>query len=122
MAKKPCKACVKGKMPSCSFLPSVSRAIKPFQIIHLDIKDMIKWSVNGYHYVLTVLDDFTFHAWSFNLKKKSDTIIHAQQFIAYTKNQHNASIGTWQFDGRTGFINDVFKNMLHDNGILSETC
>jgi len=82
---------------------------------------MIKRSFNGYHYVLTILDDFTSHAWSFNLKKKSDTIIHAQQFVAYAKNQHNASIGTWQFDGGTEFLNDTFKSMLHNNGILSET-
>jgi len=105
-------------MPLCSFPPSVSHTMKPFQIIHSDLKDMIKWLFNGYHYVLIVLDDFTFHAWSFNLKKKSDTITHAWQFIAYTKNQHNALISTWQFDGGTGFLNDVFKNMLCNNGIL----
>jgi len=68
--------------------------MKPFQIVHLDLKDMIKRSFNSYHYILTVLDDFTSHAWSFNLKKKSDTIIHAWQFVAYAKNQHNASIST----------------------------
>jgi len=84
-AKKPCEACAKGKMPSCSFPPSSSRAMKPFQIVHSDLKDMIKRSFNGYHYILTVLDDFTSHAWSFNLKKKSDTIDHARQFIAYAK-------------------------------------
>ena len=37
------------------------------------------------------------------------------------KNQHNALIGTWRFDGGTEFINDAFKNMLADNGILSKT-
>jgi len=68
-----------------------------------------------------ILDDFMSHAWSFNLKKKSDTINHAWQFIAYAKNQYNASIGTWRFDGRTEFINDTFKNMLRNNGNLSET-
>jgi len=57
----------------------------------------------------------------FNLKKKSDTIIHARQFVAYAKNQHNAFISTWRFDGRTEFLNDAFKTMLRDNGILSET-
>jgi len=121
MAKKPCEACAKGKMPSCSFPSSVSRAMKPFQIVHSDLKDMIKRSFNGYYYVLTILDDFTSHAWSFNLKKKSDTIIHAWQFVVYAKNQHNASVGTWHFDGGTEFLNDTFKTMLHNNGILSET-
>jgi len=95
MAKKPCEACAKEKMPLCSFPPSVSQATKPIQIVHSDLKDMIKRSFNSYHYVLTVLDDFMSHAWSFNLKKKSDTIIYAWQFVAYAKNQHNASIGTW---------------------------
>jgi len=120
-AKKPCEACVKGKMPSRSFPPLLSHATKPFQIVHSDLKDMIKRSFNGYHYVLTVLDDFTSHTWSFNLKKKSDTIDRAWQFIAYAKNQHNASIGTWRFDGGTEFLNDAFTTMLCDNGILSET-
>ena len=46
---------------------------------------------------------------------------HARQFIAYAKNQHNALIGTWGFDGGTEFLNDTFKNMLRYNGILSET-
>jgi len=95
--------------------------MKPFQIVHSDLKDMIKRSFNSYHYVLTILDDFMSHAWSFNLKKKSDTIIHARQFVAYAKNQHNASISTWRFDGRTEFLNDAFKTMLPNNGILSET-
>ena len=121
MAKKPCEACAKGKIPSHSFPPSVSQAMKPFQIVHSDLKDMIKRSFNGYHYVLTILDDFTSHTWSFNLKKKSDTIIHAWQFVAYAKNQHNASIGTCRFDGGTEFLNDAFKTMLCNNGILSET-
>ena len=48
-------------------------------------------------------------------------IDHARQFIAYAKNQHNVLIGTWQFDGGTKFLNDAFKNMLRNNGILSET-
>jgi len=120
-AKKPCEAYAKGKMLSHSFPPSSSGATKPFQIVHSDLKDMIKRSFNDYHYILTVLDDFTFHTWSFNLKKKSDMIDRAQQFIAYAKNQHNALIGTWRFDGGTEFLNDAFKNMLCDNGILSET-
>ena len=82
---------------------------------------MIKRLYNGYFHVLTILNDYSSHAWSFNLKKKSDVINHAQQFIAYVKNQHNASIGTWCFDGGTEFLNNTFKNMLADNGILSET-
>jgi len=41
-AKKPCEACAKEKMLSCSFPPSSSCAIKPFQIVHSDLKDMIK--------------------------------------------------------------------------------
>jgi len=94
MAKKPCEACVKGKMPSCSFSPSVLQVTKPFQIVQSDLKDMIKRSFNSYYYVLTVLDKFTSQTWSFNLKKQSDTIIHAQQFVPYAKNQHNALIGT----------------------------
>jgi len=121
IAKKPCEACVKGKMPSHSFPPSVLQAMEPFQIVHSDLKDMIKRSFSSYHYILTVLDDFTSHAWSFNLKKKSDTIIYARQFVAYAKNQHNASISTWRFDGGTEFLNDAFKTMLRNNGILSET-
>jgi len=48
-------------------------------------------------------------------------IDRARQFIAYAKNQHNALIGTWQFDGETEFLNDMFKNILHNNSILSET-
>ena len=90
-------------------------------MLHSDVKDIIKWSYNGYHYVLTILDDYSSHAWSFSLKKQSDVINHTRQFIAYAKMQHNASIGTWHFDGGTEFLNDVFKTMLTDNGILSET-
>ena len=31
--------------------------MKPFQLLHSDVKDMIKRSYNGYFYVLTVLDN-----------------------------------------------------------------
>ena len=120
-ANKPCEACAKGKVPSCSFPPLLSQATKPFQMLHLDIKDIIKQSYNGYYYILTILNNYLFHAWSFSLKKKSDVINHAQQFIAYAKTQHNALIGTWCFDGGTEFLNDAFKTMLAENHILSET-
>jgi len=41
-AKKPCEACAKGKMPLCPFSPSLSCAMESFQIVHSDLKDMIK--------------------------------------------------------------------------------
>ena len=69
---------------------------------------MIKQSFNGYHYVLMILDDFTFHAWPFNLKKKSDTIIHARQFIAYAKNQHNGITNGRIFIGTTAVFDETY--------------
>jgi len=118
-AKKPCKACAKGKMPSRSFLPSVSWATKPFQRVHPDLKDMIKRSFNGYHYILTVLDDFMSHTWSFNLKKKSDTIIHAWQFVLWnsllsyliSSYQHFSLVVLWNSPSAPYLISLILSTM-----------
>ena len=92
MAKKPCEACAKGKMPSCSFLSSVSRAIKPFQIVHSDLKNMIKRSFNSYHYVLTIL-------------------VIEQPFNNYF------SFCTCLL--LFGFVNDIIKGQQHESDFIS---
>lgn len=68
---------------------------------------------------MTILDDYSSHAWSFNLKWKSDTIDCARQFIALVKNQYTATISTWCINGEGEF--EHFKDLCKEHGIRHET-
>ena len=86
----PCPGCAKGKMPSRSFPPSQSRASRPFELIHSDLKEFPVLSYHKHKYFISFLDDFTSHAWIILLHKKSDAHQALRQFAAMVKTQYSA--------------------------------
>jgi hypothetical protein len=95
-----CHACQLGKHTRLPFASSTHRAVKPFDLVHLDLWRSPIVSVSGYKYYLVILDDCTHYLWAFPLKLKSDTFTTLSNFFAYVSTQFGC---TWRlFSATTG--------------------
>ena len=74
------------------FPASDQRSAKPFDKIHMDLKEMPVQSYHSYNYFLIIFDNATSHGWTINLKQKSDATPAIQQFVAMVKTQYGLSI------------------------------
>ena len=93
-----CKGCAEGKMKSSPFPPSQSRADKPFDLLHSDLKEFPTKSYHKFKYALVIFDDHSSHGWSINLKAKSDTLNSIKDFVKYVEVNHDIKIKSWRFD------------------------
>ena len=89
-----CLGCVQGKMPSHSHLQSESRASKPFEKIHSDLKSFPVESYHKYKYFISFLDDHTSYVWVVCLRTKSGAIGALRQYIALVRNHFGTTIRT----------------------------
>ena len=116
-----CPGCVEGKMHSKSFPDSPSRAQKPFDLVHSDLKEMPVLSYSKYKYIITFLDDCTSHAWVTLLCKKSETLTAFKHFHAMIKTQFNATLRELMTDYGGEYKSLDFEKYLKDNGIQTQT-
>ena len=63
-----CRGCAEGKMHLQPFEDSTSRASRPFELIHSDLKELPVLSYHHYKFFVTFLDDYTSHSWIVLLK------------------------------------------------------
>ncbi|EEB89025.1 hypothetical protein MPER_12933 [Moniliophthora perniciosa FA553] len=112
-----CRGCAERKMHSKSFPVSKTRATKPFERIHSDLKSFPVESYHRYKYYMNFYDDYTSHGWIVLLRAKSDAIKALKQFIAMVHTQHNAKIVEWMSDEGGEFKSNEFDDVLRDNGI-----
>jgi hypothetical protein len=113
-----CAGCVLGKMANRPFSLNETRAERPFELIHSDLKSYPVKSVHGYKYIVTFFDDHSSHAWHKLIKTKDETLRATRQFIAMVKTQFNASIRQWCCDQGGEYILNAYKAMLADAGIV----
>ena len=86
-----CKGCTEGKMPSRTFSESETRAQKPFDKVHTNLKSFPMQSYHKYNYYVSFYNDYTSCGWITLLQCKSDTIIAIRHFIAMAKTQFGAT-------------------------------
>jgi len=84
-----CCGCTEGKMHLRSFPDLQSRATKPFQQIHSDLKSFAVESYHRYRYLISFLDDFTSNAWVILLCRKDDAggEYKSQEFDEFLKSK-----------------------------------
>src|SRR6185436_8097332 len=58
-----CHGCALGRTHLKSFPTSDTRAIRPFELIHSDLKEYPKESYHRWNYYISFIDDFTGYAW-----------------------------------------------------------
>jgi transposase InsO family protein len=112
-----CRGCAEGKMPSQSFPPTTSRASKPFEKVHSDLKSLPVESYHRFKYFVTFYDDYTSMGWIMCLRAKSDTLTAIKQFFALVKTQHNAHIKEFMTDAGGEYKSLEVEKLLKDLGI-----
>ena len=112
-----CPGCAQGKMPAASHPPSSSRATKPFERIHSDLKSFPIESYHKYKYFVVFFDDYTSYAWITLLRNKASAITALKQWMALVKTKYSATIKEWMSDAGGEYKSDAFIKELKDNGI-----
>jgi hypothetical protein len=87
-----CKGCVEGKMPSASFPKSDTRAKRPFDLIHSDVKSFPIKSYHKYRYFVSFLDDYSSYCWIVCLKTKDEVFKTFKQFVTFAERQYNCKV------------------------------
>ena len=86
-----CKHCVMGKMIQLPFSSSNSCIKFPLEIVHSDVwGPALINSINGHHYYVIFVDDFSRFTWFFPLKHKS-------QVLAFFQLQKYYGKSSWHF-------------------------
>ena len=85
--------CPMAKFTKKPYTSSVSKASKPFALVHIEILGAYRVPTKGhYRYFLTTVDDFSRVTWIQLLKQNSDFFQVFKNFVAMIKNQFNHSI------------------------------
>ena len=98
--KHVCEGFILGKMQCSSFPNDGSvRATQKLQLVHSDAcGPMQTHSIGNYLYFVTLIDDFSRHAWVYPLKAKSEVFMCFKQFLALAENLSACKMGTLHFD------------------------
>ena len=112
-----CPGCEQGKKTNKVFPSTKTRASKPFELVHSDLKSFPVESYHKYKYVIVFLDDFSSNAWTINLCTKDAALPATRRFIAMVKNQFNTNIVEWMSDAGGEYKSKAFLNMLGNEGI-----
>ena len=70
-----CRGCAEAKMHLPTFEDSPSCSSRPFELVHLDLKELPTISYHHYKWFITFFDDFTSYSWVTFLKRKADALI-----------------------------------------------
>ena len=95
-----CNFCQIAKSHRLSFPSSLSRALKPFDLIHTDLwGPAIVNSLTIVRYFILFIDDHTRFTWLYLLKTKDEAYSTFLKFKAFVETQLNAKIRQVQSDG-----------------------
>jgi len=112
-----CHACQLGRHVRLPFASSLSRAPKPFDLIHCDLWTSPIISVSGFKYYLVILDDCSHFLWTFPLRLKSETFTVLSNFFAYVHTQFGCTIKSVQCDNGREFDNSASRAFFLAKGV-----
>ena len=95
----------------------MSRASKPFDLVHCDLWTSPVLSISGFKYYLVILDDYSHFLWTFPLRLKSDTFSTLSNFFAYVSTQFGCPIKSIQCDNGREFDNSSSRAFFLAKGI-----
>jgi histone deacetylase 1/2 len=112
-----CNACQLGKNVRFPFSNSSTISFHPFQLVHCDLWTSPVPSVSGFKYYLVLLDDFSHFAWTFPLRRKSETFDTIRRFHAFVSTQFRLPLVALQTDNGREFDNLNARQFFDDHGI-----
>ena len=100
-----CISCKLDKSKTLPFPSKGSRATKPFDLVHSDVRGASPIvSHAGYKYFVTFIDDYSRYTWVYFLRKKSEVFSMFQLFLGLVQTQFDATVKTLRSDSRGGNI------------------
>ncbi|VDB95562.1 unnamed protein product [Peniophora sp. CBMAI 1063] len=118
-----CSGCVEGKTPAREFPAREERADNTFDLIHSDLKEFSILSYTKFRYTVVFIDDHTSYAWVTLLKKKSDVLNTAKDFLTMVRSKFKTKLQSWRSDqggkliGNLNLAANKFLQMLCNKGI-----
>jgi hypothetical protein len=108
----PCTICPLARQKILSFPISSSLSNAIFYLIHCVIwGPFFANSINGCHYFLTIVDDYSRYTWIHLMKSKDQTRSYIQSFFYLIESQFNSKIKFLRSDDGSKFnMADLFSN------------
>ena len=117
----PCHGCAKGKHHQSPFPAHARRRAKRVvERIHCDLQGPFERSINGYTYVLAVVDDYSRKGWKVYLKKKSDTIAELPELIERLETMTDRRVKYIRSDQGGEFVSKKLDAYFRKKGISHE--
>lgn len=114
-----CQPCVEGKGHVLPAPPSDVRALKPNQVVHIDLWGPApRKSFGNSLYFLTCYDDHSRHIQLYMLKSKSEALDGFRKYLALVENQCETKIKMVRSDNGGEFISTAFQDLLVTHGII----
>ena len=119
--KEVCSTCISGKHTRSSFQPSVFRAKKPLDLVHMDLCVPIKPStLGGKAYFLLIVGDFSRYMWIFLLAYKAEALNSFKKFKVMTEAEIKEKLRCARGDRGGEFMSKEFKQYCEEKGILRQ--
>ena len=112
-----CEPCLAGKACKKPF-GKTKRAAQPIELVHSDIcGPMNKKACHRASYFLTLIDDYSRHAYVYLLSHCHEALDCFKRFVAKVENKHVKGLKTFRTDRRRDLFNQ-FKEFYEEKGIL----
>ena len=116
-----CDTCQFSKFTRLPFSSSMSRASKPFELVHSDVWGPTIESFDGYKYFVIFVDDFSRTTWLYLLKSKKDVFTMFKDFHQLVITQFQSTIQNLRTDNGTEFLSNNMSQYLSSHGIVHQT-
>lgn len=119
----PCIACIEGKQTKLPFpKKSFNRSQELLGLVHTDVcGPMQVASLNGSHYFVTFIDDFSRKTFIYFMNRKNEVFEKFKLFKVLVENQQSRKIKILRSDNGGEYVNGVFQEYLRSCGIKHET-
>lgn len=116
-----CDSCLRAKQTKLPFPISFSKTIKSFDLIHVDIWGPYQnATINGEHYFLSIVDDYSRGVWVYLMRYKSEVGRLLTSFCNMTKTQFDTRVKRIRTDNGSEFKSIYMIEFYRDQGIILE--
>lgn len=113
-----CEHCIAGKQHRDPFPHSSEhRSHELLGRIHSDLHGKLPRTLSGFQYWVTFIDDFSRFKRVYLLKKKSETFVAFQQYVAEAERQLGVKVKELRDDKGGEYMSNEFKDWCKDHGI-----
>ncbi|KAK9125652.1 hypothetical protein Scep_014498 [Stephania cephalantha] len=118
---EPYDVCHMSKQCRLPFHLSLIKSVSPFQLLHMDLWGPYKHtSIQGAHYFLTIVDDFSRFTWTYLLQCKSTTSRTIESFLLFVQTHFSQTVKTIRTYNGTEFINQQCTTLFSKLGIVHQ--